>query len=56
MCLSCSRFCVVSRVSLSKFPDLAARSSLHPALPMQIHPNKKVAEDLHSKDPEQFPE
>lgn len=38
-----------------KLPFLLKVLSIQKALSIQAHPNKKLAEELHAKDPEHYP-
>lgn len=38
-----------------KLPFLLKVLSVQKALSIQAHPNKKLAEELHAKDPEHYP-
>jgi mannose-6-phosphate isomerase len=39
----------------NKLPFLFKVLSIHKALSIQAHPNKKLAEQLHAKDPKNYP-
>ena len=68
MCPSCSRFSALARVrrppaSVLLLGRLEARArdwirieADLAALPLQIHPNKELAAELHEQDPENYPE
>ena len=45
----------VSRKYSGKLPFLFKVLSIRKALSIQAHPNKKLAEELHAKDPKNYP-
>ena len=45
----------VSRKYNGKLPFLFKVLSIRKALSIQAHPNKKLAEELHAKDPKNYP-
>ena len=45
----------ISQKFNKKLPFLLKVLSIQKALSIQAHPNKKLAEDLHAKDPAHYP-
>ncbi|KAF2866091.1 RmlC-like cupin domain-containing protein [Massariosphaeria phaeospora] len=45
---------VISKFNHTKLPYLPKVLSIAKALPLQLHPNKQMAAQLHSRDPSQF--
>ena len=45
----------VSERYQNKLPFLFKVLSIHKALSIQAHPNKKLAEQLHARDPKNYP-
>jgi len=45
---------VISKFGHSKIPYLPKVLSIAKALPLQLHPNKELAAELHKKDPQNF--
>lgn len=45
---------IVKKFGHSKLPYLPKVLSIAKALPLQLHPNRSMSEELHKKDPDQF--